>query len=101
MRQALPYLMGAVMGAAMLGMVHMALTGQSDLGLWAATAFVLAHVAVVAGIVAVPLVAARFVPRLARWLAKVHRPSWAHLRQMLAGASLSVITAHVALHGLL
>lgn len=100
MRQAIPYAMGGAMGLMMLGMVHMTVTGQSELGVWAAIGFVLAHVAAVLVIVVVPLAAARHIPRLARYIEQMHRPSWAHLRQMLIGAGLAVALTHVTLHGL-
>lgn len=94
-----PIIMGALMGLMMLWMMHGALTGQSDLGLGALVVFVVAHVAIVLVLIGLAMFGARLSPKLRAWTGRLHRPSYAHLIVMLAGAVVAVGAAHLLLHG--
>ena len=94
----MPVLMGAVMGAMMLWMLHGALVGDG-VGGTALVMFALAHV-VVFGLIALAAVfMARLSPRLRGWLARVHRPKLRHLSVMMGSALVTVTVVHVAAHG--
>lgn len=93
-----PLLMGAVMGPMMLAMMHKVLTGDDGRGALALLAFVGAHAALVVGLGLMGLFAARFAPKLRVYLARLHRPTLAHVANMLAGAALTGVVVHLYLH---
>ncbi|MGC1503406.1 MAG: hypothetical protein WA782_04615 [Sulfitobacter sp.] len=94
-----PIFMGTVMGLMMLGMVHQMLTGDQAMGRAALLAFVGVHLAVILGVAVAGIWAARFSPRLKRWLGKLHRPSMRHLASMLASGTAAALIVHLYLHG--
>ena len=86
--------MGAVMAAMMLWMLHdPIMSGGITLSL-GAIGFVLAHVAVVAGIAAL----AFFVPRL-RLVLKNHQPGLRHVAVVMCGMMVSAVGIHLFMHG--
>jgi hypothetical protein len=94
-----PLLMGAVMGPMMLAMLHPMIAGNDGRGALALLAFVGAHVAVVIVLALVGVFAARFAPRVQAQLARLHRPTLAHVTNMMAGAVLAGLMVHLYLHG--
>ena len=85
----LPWIMGALMGPMLLMMAHGPLvTGTTPVAL---ISFVLAHLAVIAGLVFA----------LSRWPAlrrRLHRPSFGHLSRMVFAALTSATVVHL-IHG--
>ena len=89
-----PLGLGAIMAVVMLWMMHDAImSGEGTLSA-GLVGFVLAHVAVVAGILSLGL----FSPRLRRAVLR-HRPSLSHVAGMVAGMGASALGIHLALHG--
>lgn len=95
-----PLVMGALMGPAMLWMLHGQLSQGTAVSAWAGIAFVGAHIAVIAILGLGAVFAARLSPRMRRWLAAVHRPSLGHIGAMLAGMIGSGGLIHLSLHGI-
>ncbi len=93
-----PVLMGPVMGAMMLWMLHGALVGGGVGGV-ALVVFVLAHVVVVGTVALAAVFAARLSPRLRGWLTRVHRPSLRHVGLMMGSALMTAGVIHVVVHG--
>lgn len=90
--------MGSLMGLMMMWMLHGMLTGDGARG-GALVAFVAVHV--LAGVVVIggAVFAARLSPRVNAFLARMHRPTWSHVRVMLAAAALSALVVHGLVHG--
>lgn len=95
----MPLLMGPLMGAIMLWMLHGFLTGESTLSGPALAVFIGAHVAVLVVVLGAGLFAARLSPRVRNWMARVHRPSWRHMGAMMGSAVASAAVVHVIVHG--
>jgi hypothetical protein len=93
-----PLIMGCLMGLMMLAMTHMLLTSDSNLAGAALFAFIAVHVVLILGLVFLTWWAARFSSSLQVKLAKVHRPTTAHVTAMLAAAAVTVVSAHTVLH---
>ena len=94
-----PLVVGALMGLMMLGMVHMLLTGQSDLAAWGLVGFAALHVVVIGAALLAALFAARLSPAVRRRLNRLHRPSASHVLTMLAGAGGTALLSHLFVHG--
>lgn len=94
-----PMVMGTLMGLMMLGMVHLMLTGESNLAGAALAMFVGAHVVIVAAVLLLGLVAARLSPGAQRLLARVHKPKPRHAAQMVASAVGVAALIHLIVHG--
>lgn len=90
--------MGSAMGLMMLAMVHMFLTGESEVTGIVLMIFILAHLAVVLGLVALSFWAARFAPRIEARLPKILRPSLQHIGSMVGSAVLCAGLVHM-IHG--
>ena len=89
-----PLGVGALMAALMIWMLHEPImAGSVDLT-FGALAFVMAHVAMIAGFLLLYLC----VPRV-RAAVKRHRPSLPHVAGMAGGMALSAIAIHLVLHG--
>ena len=95
----LPFIMGALMGLMMLGMVHMMLSGGSDIAGWALIGFVAAHFLLAGAVIAASVFAARLSPAVQRFLDRLHRPSGRHVLRMVAGAAGTVLITHLVVHG--
>jgi len=93
-----PLIIGAAMGLMMLWMVHMQITNGDAGSLGVLIAFVGAHVAVLALVLVVPLLAARRLVWVRHLTDRVHRPSLRHVALMLGGATMATGTAHIVLH---
>lgn len=93
----MPMGMGAMMGAMGLWMLHQAQTGTSMVG---GAVFVLAHVAVLAVVVAAALLVRRGLGgKRIQALARIrHRPSLAHVAVMLGTALITALLIHL-IHG--
>lgn len=94
---ALPYVMGGLMGPMMLWMMHDSLMSGAALS-WGVIGFIAAHVAVFGVVVIVAVFGARLNPRLRMILSRLHRPSGAHLAQMMVAAVLSASLVHFSVH---
>ena len=89
-----PILMGSAMAVMMLAMLHRPIMeGTLSLGT-ASVGFVLAHLAVAGGVLAL----ATFVPAVRRRI-RSHRPSVRHVLAMLVGAVVVAGTTHALIHG--
>lgn len=93
-----PVIMGGAMGLMMLAMLHMILTGEGEMTGFVLIVFVLAHLAVVLGLLALSFWAARFAPRVEARLPKLHRPSLQHVGLMVGSAVLCAGIIHL-IHG--
>ena len=93
-----PLIIGAAMGLMMLWMVHMQITNGDASSLGVLIAFVGAHVAVLALVLVVPLLAARRLVWTRHLTDRVHRPSLRHVALMSGGAIMATGTAHIVLH---
>ncbi len=94
-----PLLMGGIMGIMMLGMVHIALTGQSDLGVAAVAVFLGAHVISVLLLLTAAFCAARLAPSFRARLDRRPRPGLRHLAIMATGATIVFLATHLLWHG--
>lgn len=92
-------MMGGAMGLMMLWMLHQQMTAPNAMQGLALVGFIGAHVIILAALIVGALFASRLHPRIQSLLAKLHRPSWSHLRDMLAGMALTAGFAHIILHG--
>ena len=96
MTRIFPILIGAGMGPIMLWMMHDTLvSGATPL---AALAFVGAHVAIAALLVAAVLLGPAISPRWRARIARLHRPSAGHLALMLSSAAATAGFVHM-IHG--
>lgn len=94
-----PVLMGLAMGPMMLWMLHGQLTGSDTRGGWALLVFFAAHVAVLCAVAGAAVFAAHLSPAMRDRLARMHRPSLAHLGLMGIGVLISGAAVHVVVHG--
>jgi hypothetical protein len=93
-----PFVMGLLMGPMMLWMLHGQVAAQSG-ATWATVAFVAVHAAFVALLIIGGRFAAQMSPMAQRLLARLHRPTFAHLGMMVLGLVLSGAGIHFAAHG--
>ena len=94
-----PVVLGGLMGAMMIWMVHGQMTGTSALAGWALGAFIGVHVVLIAAAIGAGLFAACLSPNLRVRLSRLHRPSVHHIALMLVGMVGSVAVVHVYMHG--
>ena len=94
-----PILMGGAMGLMMLGMLHLMLTGNSDLGGIALALFIGAHLVIVGVLLGLGLFAARMSPKLRARLAQIHRPGMRQVMIMALSAGAVALLMHLILHG--
>lgn len=95
-----PIVMGAVMGAMMMWMLHGLLMGETAMGAVAVMVFVGSHVLLVALALGAALFASRMSPRTRAWIDRLHRPSLHHVAVMLGSAAILAGLVHVSAHGL-
>ena len=95
----MPVVMGVGMGAMMLWMLHNNLPSGSAPGWAAAAVFVGAHVALAALVGIAAVFTARLSPRVQSMLARLHRPSIRNMAIMLGYAVLTIVAAHLIIHG--
>ena len=93
----LPVGLGAVMGAMMIWMLHRQIVSATAPDLTGLLIFVGGHIAVLAVLFILPVVAA---PRLRRWAERLHRPDLRHVGLMLAGAASGAVVFHLSAHGI-
>ena len=92
----LPVALGALMGVAMLWMIHGKIISGDAPDLTVLAVFIGLHVAVIGVVLLLPLIAS---PGLRRWLSRRHRPDARHFSLMIGGAALGAAALHLALHG--
>ena len=95
----LPFVMGAAMGLMMLRMLHSAVLNEGGPAGLALVVFIGAHVLLGLVALAATIFAARISQKARKFLARLHRPSAAHMATMLAGVATSSLVAHGFIHG--
>lgn len=94
-----PRVMGGAMGLMMLWMIHQQMTTPTALQGTALAAFISIHLLLLGALIGGAIFATRLHPRLQRIIAKLHRRSWAHMRDMVLGMAVTAGLAHLILHG--
>jgi len=94
-----PIFMGAFMGLMMLAMLHQTMTNETDKSFLALALFAGAHIAIISIASIGAVFMARLSPRARGWIARLHRPSLAHVGAMLASATVFAGLAHLFIHG--
>lgn len=96
----MPLLMGVLMGAMMLMMLHGFLTGETSIFSWATLAFIGAHILVALIALAVVTFGLTRFPKINRFISKLHRPSAKHAIVMLCSAGCTALVVHIVHGGL-
>lgn len=94
-----PLIIGGLMGLMLLWMAHQQMTNPSFVQGAALMTFVGAHLAILAVVLGGAIFASRMHPLLRQIIAKLHRPSWQHMRNMALGMAISAGSAHLIIHG--
>lgn len=92
-----PTVLGTLMGALMLWMLHRQVLVDGAPDIAALAMFIAAHVLVLAVLLLLPVIAT---PRLRAWAARLHRPTPRHVGLMLLGAVIGAAVFHVSAHGI-
>ena len=95
----MPLVMGILMGAMILMMLHGFLGGETSVLNWGTLAFLGAHVLVALVVFAIVTFGLTRFPKIAEFATKLHRPSRRHVAIMLSSAGVTAFFIHLLVHG--